>query len=124
MRRFLAAFLIAASSAAAQQPTPAQTSAAESLIDAALRDSAAWKRLAELTDKFGPRFSGTANLEHAIHAAEVGDQPARLRDGIAFEAGARAARGHGDAGANGQLDDRRDFLRGRRPRDDVRQRGR
>ena len=65
-----------------------------------------------------------ANLQHEVHAAEVGDQPACLRDGVAFEAGARAARGHGDAAANGQLDDCGDFLGGRRPRDGVRQRGR
>lgn len=36
------------------------------IIEAALRDSAAWDRLAALTDGFGPRFSGTENLERAI----------------------------------------------------------
>lgn len=40
--------------------------AADRLIDAALADSAAWERLAELGDRFGPRFSGTPNLERAI----------------------------------------------------------
>lgn len=39
---------------------------ADQLIDAALADSAAWDRLAYLTDTFGPRFSGTENLESAI----------------------------------------------------------
>ena len=39
---------------------------ADSLINAALRDSAAWNRTALLTDKFGPRFSGTPELEAAI----------------------------------------------------------
>lgn len=36
------------------------------LIAAATRDSAAWQRLARLSDTFGPRFSGTENLEQAI----------------------------------------------------------
>ncbi|MDE2996492.1 MAG: M28 family metallopeptidase [Bacteroidota bacterium] len=39
---------------------------AETLIAAAMADSAAWDRLAWLTDTFGPRFSGSANLERAI----------------------------------------------------------
>ncbi|MAG21540.1 MAG: carboxypeptidase [Candidatus Marinimicrobia bacterium] len=40
--------------------------AAVQLISAALADSFAYNRLAELTDSFGPRFSGTKNLEDAI----------------------------------------------------------
>lgn len=40
--------------------------AADRLIDAALADSAAWNKLARLTDSFGPRLSGSANLERAI----------------------------------------------------------
>ena len=40
--------------------------AADRLIDAATRDSAAWNRMAELTDTFGPRVSGSAALERAI----------------------------------------------------------
>jgi carboxypeptidase Q len=36
------------------------------LIAAATRDSAAWQRLAKLSDTFGPRFSGSENLERAI----------------------------------------------------------
>jgi len=40
--------------------------AADRLIGAALRDSAAYQRLQELVDTFGPRFSGTASLERAI----------------------------------------------------------
>ncbi len=53
-------------------PTAAQTLAdryrepAERLIAAATRDSAAWAKLARLSDTFGPRFSGTENLERAI----------------------------------------------------------
>ena len=39
---------------------------ADRIIAAALDDSAAYERLARLVDDFGPRFSGTPNLEHAI----------------------------------------------------------
>lgn len=39
---------------------------ADRLIDGALADSAAYARLALLTDRFGPRFSGTPALERAI----------------------------------------------------------
>ncbi|HMA19889.1 MAG TPA: M28 family peptidase, partial [Gemmatimonadaceae bacterium] len=39
---------------------------ANRLIAAALADSSAWNKLAELTDKFGPRLSGSASLESAI----------------------------------------------------------
>jgi carboxypeptidase Q len=40
--------------------------AADRLIDGAMRDSAAWNRIAELTDTFGHRLSGSAALERAI----------------------------------------------------------
>ena len=36
------------------------------LIKAATGDNFAWRRLAELTDTYGSRFSGSENLEHAI----------------------------------------------------------
>ncbi len=39
---------------------------AQKLIDAALADSAAYDRLAELVDTFGPRLSGSQNLEDAL----------------------------------------------------------
>ena len=39
---------------------------ADRLIDAALADSSAWQRLAELTDRFGNRLSGSESLERAI----------------------------------------------------------
>lgn len=39
---------------------------AQTLIDAAMKDSAAWDRLAYLTDTFGPRLSGSKGLERAI----------------------------------------------------------
>ena len=63
------AFALVASSASAQTPDPigAKYGAdADRLIDAALRDSAAWNRLALLTDTFGNRLSGTQALESAI----------------------------------------------------------
>lgn len=40
--------------------------AASRLIAAAMADSTAWNRIAELTDRFGPRPSGSEALEHAI----------------------------------------------------------
>jgi carboxypeptidase Q len=63
-----ALMLALASSAAAQRHAiPQETrSAANRLIDAALRDSAAYERLTLLVDQFGPRFSGSENLERAI----------------------------------------------------------
>ncbi len=81
MRLFLCCLLIAACAAplAAQTPTTAAPEAAvegdamapyrdaaSRIIAAALADSAAWHRLAELTDTFGPRFSGTQALEDAL----------------------------------------------------------
>ncbi|MBI3981539.1 MAG: M20/M25/M40 family metallo-hydrolase [Gemmatimonadetes bacterium] len=40
--------------------------AADRIITAALSDSSAYRRVAELADRFGPRFSGTDNLERAL----------------------------------------------------------
>lgn len=40
--------------------------AADRLIDAALADSAAYERLSLLVDTFGPRLSGSSNLESAL----------------------------------------------------------
>lgn len=39
---------------------------ADSIVAAALRDSAAWNRLAEMTDRFGHRISGSDALERTI----------------------------------------------------------
>jgi carboxypeptidase Q len=39
---------------------------ADRLIDAALADSAAYRRLGDMVDTFGNRLSGSASLEHAI----------------------------------------------------------
>ena len=52
---------------AARRPLAERYAAvAERLIDAATADSAAWQKLARLTDGFGPRLSGSRNLEDAI----------------------------------------------------------
>lgn len=51
------------------QPGPvaaAYRQRADSLIDRALADSFAWRRLNVLVDRFGPRFSGSQSLEDAI----------------------------------------------------------
>ena len=47
-------------------PLHAQSPAADRLIDGALKDSAAWNRLAELVDTFGSRPVGSESLESAI----------------------------------------------------------
>jgi len=39
---------------------------ATKLVETAITDNSAFERLAELCDRFGPRFSGTTNLEAAI----------------------------------------------------------
>src|SRR5215211_7067893 len=65
--RLLAALLLAAPAARAQAPIADRyREAADRLIDAATRDSAAWQRIALLSDTFGPRFNGTPALERAI----------------------------------------------------------
>ena len=58
--------LVLAPSAASAQNAAAYRASTDRLIDAALKDSAAWKRIAELTDTFGSRLSGTDALERAI----------------------------------------------------------
>ncbi|HEX2091653.1 MAG TPA: M28 family metallopeptidase [Longimicrobiaceae bacterium] len=81
-RNLLPRLLPAALAAAALLPSPADAQGrsggqavsipaayrarADSLIDAALADSFAFRRLTVLVDRFGPRFSGTPNLEAAI----------------------------------------------------------
>ena len=50
----------------AQVDVSAHRDAADSLIRAALRDSAAYQRLARLTDAFGPRHSGSLALERSL----------------------------------------------------------
>ena len=62
-----AAFAVAVSS-----ELPAQTISdryrtnANRIIEAALRDSTAWNRLAEMTERYGHRLSGSQSLERAI----------------------------------------------------------
>jgi carboxypeptidase Q len=69
-RRALAGALLSvvAASPAVAQGTIADRyrNDANRIIDAALADSAAWNRLAELTERFGNRFSGSDRLERAI----------------------------------------------------------
>ena len=70
--RLSAAFValsLVASPLCAQAKTPLADKyrpTADRMIAAALADSSAWNRLAELTDRFGPRLSGSPSLEKAI----------------------------------------------------------
>ncbi len=65
---FFSAISAALPVAATAQSSIAQTygSTADRLIQAALADSAAYKRLGDLVDRFGHRLSGSAALEQAI----------------------------------------------------------
>ncbi len=59
----------AAAQPAAPQPAPgvaAYQAVADRIVAAALADSTAWRRVAELTDTYGPRLSGSEALERAI----------------------------------------------------------
>lgn len=62
----IAAACVVSSELAAQPLVDRYRPAADRIIAAALADSAAWNRLAELTERFGHRFSGSASLEQAI----------------------------------------------------------
>jgi carboxypeptidase Q len=59
-------FALTAAPAHAQSAIEAHRAAADRLIDTALADSAAYRRLATLVDKFGHRMSGSGSLERAI----------------------------------------------------------
>lgn len=50
----------------AQDVTTRYRDAAGRILAAATKDSAAWRRLAELTERFGNRFSGSDRLERAL----------------------------------------------------------
>lgn len=50
----------------AQSITDRYRADADRIIDAALKDSTAWNRLAEMTERFGNRLSGTPALEQTI----------------------------------------------------------
>jgi carboxypeptidase Q len=93
----LSLVLCGAATVAGPRPAAAQQAAdttlvapyrdvAERLIAAATADTAAWLRLAELTDRFGPRISGSQALEHALDW--VLDQ--MRRDGLENVHGERA----------------------------------
>ena len=69
--RLASVLLLAATGRTVAQsaPNPIATkyqAIADRLTDAALADSAAWNKIAELTDRFGNRISGSAALEQAI----------------------------------------------------------
>jgi carboxypeptidase Q len=67
---FVAAIVAASGGASPGQSSPSWLDAyretAATLMDKALADDSAWQRLAELTDTFGPRLSGSPQLEAAI----------------------------------------------------------
>jgi carboxypeptidase Q len=76
LRGLLAAPLLALARPVAAQAPPesdepawlrAQRPTVERILAAAREDGTAWRRLAELTDTFGPRPSGSAQLEAALH---------------------------------------------------------
>jgi carboxypeptidase Q len=58
--------LVCAAPAAAQNITTQYRAVADRITTAALADSAAWNRIAELTERFGHRLSGSESLERAI----------------------------------------------------------
>jgi carboxypeptidase Q len=62
----VATISVALAVALAFAPLRAQAAPADRLIDGALKDSAAWNRLAELVDTFGNRPVGSVSLENAI----------------------------------------------------------
>lgn len=64
--RALLLILICATPSAAQSISQPYSAATDRLIRAATADSSAYARLTELTDRFGPRLSGSENLERAI----------------------------------------------------------
>ena len=69
----LLGLLFTAPATSAEAPdVSAYREAAERLIAAARKDGRAWERLAELTDTFGHRLSGSPQLEAALRWAEAG----------------------------------------------------
>ena len=66
VRLALLASVLAGAPLAAQLDVAAHRDAADRLIQSALRDSAAYKRLGRLVDGFGHRMTGAASLERAI----------------------------------------------------------
>lgn len=66
MRAALLLLVLSPATAIAQPLVDRYAAATDRIIGAALADSAAWKRLAELTETFGHRLSGSESLERAI----------------------------------------------------------
>lgn len=72
MKRWFSAACVAATGVLAAHGVQAQSladryrDAATRITARALKDSAAWNRLAVMTETFGPRFSGSESLERAI----------------------------------------------------------
>lgn len=62
----VAALIVSATNAHAQSITSQYSQATQRIAAAALSDSGAWNRIAELTEKFGNRISGSQSLEQAI----------------------------------------------------------
>lgn len=62
----LTVFVLCPRHAATQSVAARYREAASRIISRAMKDSAAWNRLAVLTETFGPRFSGSESLERAI----------------------------------------------------------
>lgn len=66
MRRAISLIALLSSAPLGAQSLESHRPAAEKLIAAALHDSAAYNRLARMTDLFGARPSGSVNLERAL----------------------------------------------------------
>src|SRR5271169_4392142 len=60
------AVLVAAGCVHVNGPPPAERGATDRLLEAGTNSTFAYDRLATLCDTFGPRFSGSTNLEAAI----------------------------------------------------------
>jgi Predicted aminopeptidases len=62
----IVASTVVTASLSAQSIADRYRTVANRMISTEFADSSAWNRLAEMTDKFGNRLSGTENLEHTI----------------------------------------------------------
>src|ERR1700754_4249894 len=68
LQSLLLGFLVTGSAAAAEDavPDPAISSALDKIRDAAMNDDWAFRRLADLCDKIGPRLSGSPQADAAV----------------------------------------------------------
>ncbi len=66
MTRTLIVLLVLAAPLSAQTLADQYRETADRVIASALADSSAWERMAELTDRFGHRLSGSESLERAL----------------------------------------------------------